>query len=290
MTSILNKQMYRHCRRGSRWVLVLLGLAVFVTACGRQSEPGRIAAPAVTAPTATSAEVTPGSTTVAAPLSSGTAGEAPTNSGRQPAVQESSPTAPAGTAAGGPRAAYGRLETTSAGGSPVLGNPAAPVTMVEYSDFQCPFCGRFARETLPTIVKKYVDTGVLKIEWRDFPYIGPESVRAAVAARAAQEEGKFWQYHDVLYHNQKSINSGAFSDQNLRKYAQQVGVSPANVERAFNSSGYEEVVRTNLNEGIQMGVTGTPTFIINGRVLVGAQPIEAFDTIIGEAAKRAGQK
>lgn len=100
-------------------------------------------------------------------------------------------------------------------GHPSLGDENAPVTMIEYSDFQCPFCGKFARDTEPKLVEKYVRDGTLRIEWRDFPYLGQESANAAFAARAAQEQGKFWEYHDLLYENQESANSGAFSDEKL---------------------------------------------------------------------------
>lgn len=181
-------------------------------------------------------------------------------------------------------------QSTASIGNPVLGNPNAPVTMIEYSDFQCPFCGKFARDTAPQLVKKYVDTGVLKMEWRDFPYFGDESVQAAVAARAAQEQGKFWEYHDILYHNQGRMNSGAFSDDKLRQYAQQAGLDMQKFDASFSQGKYKEAVMRDFKEGQQLGVTGTPTFIINGKSLVGAQPVEVFEKAIEAAAKESTQK
>lgn len=172
-------------------------------------------------------------------------------------------------------------------GPPTLGEEDAPVTMVEYSDFQCPYCGQFAREVEPELVDEYVKDGTLKIEWRDFPYLGQESVNAALAARAAQEQGKFWQYHEVLYDNQDSVNSGAFSDDNLTRLAEEAGVDPEKLEESLTSSEHQQAVGQDFEEGQQRGVTGTPTFVINGETIVGAQPKEEFEKVIEEAAAEA---
>lgn len=121
---------------------------------------------------------------------------------------------------------------------PSLGSPDAPVTMVEYSDFQCPFCGKFARETEPELIEKYVDDGTLRIEWRDFPYLGQESANAAFAARAAQAQGGFWRYHDILYANQESTNSGAFSDERLLGFAREAGLNVEKFEGDMKGGKY----------------------------------------------------
>lgn len=173
-------------------------------------------------------------------------------------------------------------------GPPTLGDEDAPVTMVEYSDFQCPYCGQFAREVEPELVEEYVENGTLKIEWRDFPYLGQESVNAALAAREAQEQGRFWEFHEVLYENQDSVNSGAFSDDNLMRLAEESGVDPAQLEESLTSSEHQEAVAEDFEEGQQRGVTGTPTFVINGETIVGAQPKEEFEKVIEEAAADAG--
>ena len=172
-------------------------------------------------------------------------------------------------------------------GHPSLGDEDAPVTMIEYSDFQCPFCGKFARDTEPKLVEKYVKDGTLRIEWRDFPYLGQESANAAFAARAAQEQGKFWEYHDLLYENQESANSGAFSDEKLLALAREAGLDLERFEADMKSGKFEGAVAADFEEGQREGVTGTPTFVINGDALVGAQPQETFEKAIEDAAREA---
>jgi protein-disulfide isomerase len=134
-------------------------------------------------------------------------------------------------------------------------------------------------------VERYVEDGTLKIEWRDFPYLGEESMNAALAARAAQEQGKFWEYHDLLYENQSS--PGAFSDENLVALAREVGLDVEEFEASLSSGEHRQVVTEAFTEGQRSGITGTPTFIINGLTLVGAQPLEAFEEAIEEAAREA---
>lgn len=200
-----------------------------------------------------------------------------------------------GAGSSGPDSAGGETEEAATSGgegsveleAPALGNPDAPVTMIEYSDFQCPYCGQFAREVEPQLVEQYVKDGTLRIEWRDFPYLGQESVNAALAAREAQEQGKFWEYHEALYENQDSVNSGAFSDENLLRIAREVGLDAEEVERSLTSSEHQEAVGSDFEEGQQRGITGTPTFVINGETIVGAQPKEEFERIIEEAAAQA---
>ena len=130
----------------------------------------------------------------------------------------------------------------------------------------------------------------MRLEWRDFPYLGEESRRAAVAARAAQEQGRFWEYHDLLYENQSSKNAGAFSDESLIGFAREAGLDVEWFESSFKGSKYEDVVEQVFREAQDAGIQGTPTFFINGRILVGAQPLEAFEQLIEEElAKTGGQ-
>jgi protein-disulfide isomerase len=126
------------------------------------------------------------------------------------------------------------------------------------------------------------------MEWRDFPYLGQESVNAALAARAAQEQGMFWDYHDVLYENQGPTNSGAFSDDNLVRFAREVGLDVERFEASFKSGRYESVVEEVFRQAQDAGIQGTPTFFINGRVLVGPQLLEVFEQMIEEEAQKAG--
>ena len=136
-------------------------------------------------------------------------------------------------------------------------------------------------------MKRYIENGTLRLEWRDFPHFGEESRRAAVAARAAQEQGKFWEYHDLLYQNQKSINSGAFSDDNLVSFAQEAGLETTRFRAALESRKYEAVVEKDFREGQDAGIVSTPSFEINGRVLVGPQPLATFEQVIEEEVQRA---
>ncbi len=137
----------------------------------------------------------------------------------------------------------------------------------------------------PELVERYVEDGTLKIEWRDFPYQGQESIDAALAARAAQEQGKFWEYHDLLYENQAS--PGAFSEENLVALAREAGLDVEEFEASLASGEHREVVMEAFEEGQRSGVTGTPTFVVNGQTLVGAQPVEVFEQVIEGAAREA---
>jgi protein-disulfide isomerase len=168
-------------------------------------------------------------------------------------------------------------------GHPALGDAGAPVVMIEYADFQCPFCGKFAREVEPKLVEKYVESGMLRMEWRDFPYLGQESAGAALAARAAQEQGKFWEYHDLLYENK----SGGFSYEKLVELAREAGLDVEQFESDLTSGRYEGAVARDFQEGQRMGITGTPTFVINGEVLAGLQPVEVFEDAIEQAKREA---
>lgn len=168
-------------------------------------------------------------------------------------------------------------------GVPTRGDEDAPVTMIEYADFQCPFCGKYTRDVEPELIERYVASGTLKIEWRDFPYLGQESVNAALAARAAHEQDKFWEYHDALYRDQGSLNSGNFSDDKLVALAEEAGLDAERFESDLTSGKYERAISQDLQEGQRLGISGTPTFFINDRMLVGTQPIEAFEVAIEEA-------
>lgn len=135
----------------------------------------------------------------------------------------------------------------------------------------------------PKLYKKYVEDGTLRIEWRDFPYRGGESVNAAVAARSAQAQGKFWEYHDLLYEEQAS----GYSDENLNAYAKRVGLDMQRFEADYESSRYAGLVQDDFQSGQKIGVNGTPTFIINDQVLVGLQPLGVFESAIEDARREA---
>lgn len=133
------------------------------------------------------------------------------------------------------------------------------------------------------MVEKYVEDGTLRMEWRDFPYQGQESVNAALAARTAQAQGRFWEYHALIFENQSEV----FSDEFLVDLAEEAGLDVARFEEDFYSGRYEEAVISDFQEGQRLGITGTPTFIVNDQVLVGLQPPETFEQVIEEARQEA---
>jgi protein-disulfide isomerase len=133
-------------------------------------------------------------------------------------------------------------------------------------------------------VEEYVEDGTLRIEWHDFPYLGQESLTAAVAARAAQNQGMFWEYHDLLYRNQ----AGGFSLQKLIGLAGEAGLDVERFESDLAAPDrYTEVVADDFRKGQQRGISGTPTFVINGRVIAGLQPLEVYEDAIEEARSEA---
>jgi protein-disulfide isomerase len=139
----------------------------------------------------------------------------------------------------------------------------------------------------PKLFEEYVKDGTLRIEWRDFPYQGQESVDAALAARAAQAQGKFWEYHDLLYNNQSSGNSGGYSEGNLTSLAEEAGLDRRRFEGDLQGARYEKTVQADFREGQGLGISGTPTFFINDQVLVGLQPLEVFEKAIEDAYREA---
>ena len=139
----------------------------------------------------------------------------------------------------------------------------------------------------PELYEKYVKDGTLRLEWKDFPYQGQESVDAALAARAAQAQGAFWKYHDLLYENQSSGNSGGYTEESLTALAEEAGLDAERFRSDLADARYEDVVQADFREGQDLGVSGTPTFYINGRVIVGLQPLETFERAIEEAEREA---
>ncbi len=139
----------------------------------------------------------------------------------------------------------------------------------------------------PELCEKYVKDGKLKIEWKDFPYQGRESVTAALAARAAQAQGRFWEYHDLVYANQSSGNSGGYNEESLTALAEEAGLDTQRFREDLEGASYDDVVQADFREGQDLGISGTPTFFINGEVLVGLQPLATFEEAIEEAEREA---
>jgi protein-disulfide isomerase len=169
-----------------------------------------------------------------------------------------------------------------------LGEADAPVVMVAYSEFQCPFCGKFARDTQPALVEKYVEDGTLRIEWRDFPYLGPESAFAARAGRAAAAQGRFWEFERAMYADQLPPNSGGLDEEHVIGVAQDLGLDVDRFRADLASPEIARAVEEDFAQGQAIGVTGTPAFVVNGIPVIGAQPIHVFEQTIEKAAGDAG--
>ncbi len=161
-----------------------------------------------------------------------------------------------------------------------LGNPDAPVLIEEFSDFQCPFCARFFRETEARLIQEYVNPGKARFVYRHFAFIGPESVWASQAAECAANQGLFWEFHAKLFNNQAGENQGAFSVDRLKRFAQDLRMSTDLFNRCMDTNETLERVRKDTEEAQRLGVRSTPTFFINGAPLLGALPFEEFKAAI----------
>jgi len=164
----------------------------------------------------------------------------------------------------------------------IRGAADAPVTIVEFSDFHCPFCKR-VQPTLAQLLERY--PGKVKLAYRDFPIdsLHPQARRAAEAARCARDQGKFWEYHDLLF---AGPASGAPED--LERFAGQVGLDVAAFGGCLAGGTHRAAVQRDVDEAARLGLSGTPAFFINGRPLTGAQPLEAFARVIEEELAAAG--
>jgi protein-disulfide isomerase len=195
----------------------------------------------------------------------------------------------AGTPAATPAASLGPAQPSPTPGvvevspddDPAIGPADAPVLIVEFSDFQCSFCGRFARETLGQILDSYGDR--VRFVFRSFPLLSihPQAQKAAEAAQCANDQGKFWEYHDLLFQNQQALD-----EESLKGYARQLDLDMAAFTDCLDTERHFTEVQHDLTDGQSYGVTGTPTFFINGRLLRGAQPFSAFQAVIDEELGR----
>jgi protein-disulfide isomerase len=186
--------------------------------------------------------------------------------------------------------ATGKIVEVSEDDDPFLGKDNAPIVMIEFSDYQCPFCRLFWRDTLPSIKKDYIDTGKVKFVYRDFPLsIHPAAQISAVAANCAGEQGKYWQYHDKIFSEQDKINRNGtvtYSRTELEKWARELGLNTQNFKSCLDSKKYDSEVAKDLNDGQAAGATGTPAFFINGRLVSGALPYASFKSILDEELQK----
>lgn len=195
----------------------------------------------------------------------------------QPSNDSANPAAPAGNTVQGGDKVVGRLANT-------LGEAAAPVTIIEYSDFNCGFCKKFHAETFSRIVDDYVNTGKAKVSYKHYPFLAQSSVWKAEASECAAEQGKFWEYHNALFEGKVGGQGDEVTvKQALAGLAGELQLDAAAFSTCMSAGKAGALVQADAGEGQQMNVQGTPTFLINGKLLVGAQPYEAFKQAIDAA-------
>ena len=170
---------------------------------------------------------------------------------------------------------------------PILGNPEATVTIIEFGDYQCPLCRIFWKETMPRIKEQYVDTGKVQIVFRDFPQeVHPEASPAAMAAECAEDQGKYWEYHDKIFQEQdrrgREGDVVRFRTSDLKRWGEDVGLDTATFDACVDSEQHKDEVESDYADAAGVGVNGTPFFFVNGRVLAGAHPFSTFETVIEE--------
>lgn len=165
-------------------------------------------------------------------------------------------------------------------GSPIMGDPYAPITILEWGDYQCTFCHNFHQSTLNSIKQDFIETGKVKLVFKDFPLNGPDSVLAAEAAYCAQDQEKYWQYHDELYKNWGGENTGWVTRTSLDTFAKTVGIDLIQFNQCLDVHKYNERVNQMYNFGRDLGIDATPSFLIfNNEKMIkirGNQPLEVF--------------
>jgi protein-disulfide isomerase len=160
---------------------------------------------------------------------------------------------------------------------PVLGDDDAPLTIVEFSDFQCPFCARFRTQTFDQLKSEYIDTGKVKFVFRDFPLnsIHPLAQKASEASECADDQGKFWEYHDKIFLDQRSLSVSS-----LKQWAVDLDLDAEEFNECLDSGKHASEVNKDLADASKAGGRGTPYFIVGGQTLSGAQPFTAFQAAI----------
>ncbi len=178
----------------------------------------------------------------------------------------------------------------------VEGAPNAPVVIIEYADFQCPFCKRYWSDTAPALRAELVDPGTVAIEFRHFVVLGPESQSAAEAAECALDQGRFWEMHDLLFTKQGAEQSGVFEHGKLKRYARELADAVEGAafdverfDRCLDGREKRAVVQEMTDEAAQLGIESTPSFVVGGFVIRGAQPLETFRQAVATVRAGAGR-
>ncbi len=182
---------------------------------------------------------------------------------------------------------FGSVDATM--GSPVFGSSSAPITIIEFGDYQCPQCGNWFHNTRPQLETDYIETGKAKLVFVDLAFFGPDSTNAAEATYCAGDQGKYWEYHNVLYSNQQGINDGWAGPDNLKSFATQLNLDRDLFDGCLDSDKYKQRVERNVLEAKRNGASATPTFIIIGpngaqEIIEGAQPFSIFKQVLDSMA------
>lgn len=166
----------------------------------------------------------------------------------------------------------------------IFGDPAAPITIVEYSDYQCPFCLRHFQETMPKLKEQYIDTGKVKYVFMDFPIdsLHPQAREASEAAECAGAQDTYWEMHDKLFGEQASWNGNTNAADVFKQFAADLELDAEEFAACLDSDQFADEIAADQQDGADAGVTGTPAFFINGRFVSGAQPIEVFQQLIDQ--------
>lgn len=206
--------------------------------------------------------------------------------GSNAAAAPSAPAAPSAAAPSAPPAAPTAVNIAISPNDPVLGNPNAKVTVVEFADYQCPFCERFFTDTFSQIKKDYIDTGKIKFVYKNLAFLGKESTDAANAALCAKDQNKFWEYHDYLFTHQGPENSGAFSPDKLKGFAASLGLDTTQFNSCLDNQKDNAQVTADQTEANKNGFNSTPSLAVGTTPIIGAQPYSQFQTAIdSELAK-----
>ena len=188
-----------------------------------------------------------------------------------------SPSAPSVPSVPSPSAPSAPVNVAAIG--PSMGDEDAPVTIIEFSDFECPFCKRFNDQTFAQIKTNYIDTGKARIVFRHYPLpFHSNAQKASEASMCADDQDKFWEFHDAIFAQQTNIGVDA-----LKQIAATLKLNTATFNSCLDSGKYTKYVQDDLAAGSAAGVSGTPSFIINGQLVVGAQPYSAFQQAIDAA-------
>ena len=185
----------------------------------------------------------------------------------------------------------GPIDVPEDGAAFVIGDPIAPVTIVEFTDYQCPFCARHAMETLPQIKANFVDTGQVRYVIMDFPIVNnhPQATKAAEAARCAGDQDAYLEMHDLIFINQQQWSRNPQAEGLFVDYAEQIGLNMGEFTTCLESNRYETAVLANLQTGVDLGIRGTPSFFLNGYFVNGAQPYGLFEQAVQELIEDVGR-